>query len=72
MDKKEEIRVLTLISYKFLPANLGGQKNIALFFKFFSSFIPTTCVTVKDNDISLVKEYEIMNIIQDGKMRLPI
>ena len=69
MDKKEEIRVLTLISYKFLPANLGGQKNIALFFKSFSTLIPTTCVTVKDNDISLVKEYEVMNIIQDGKMR---
>jgi hypothetical protein len=69
MNKPEEVRVLTLISYKFLPAKLGGQKNIALFFKFFSSLIPTTCVTVKDNDTSCVTEYEVLNIIQDGKLR---
>ncbi|MFM2326095.1 MAG: hypothetical protein RIR31_297 [Bacteroidota bacterium] len=69
MNKPEEIRVLTLISYKFLPAKLGGQKNIALFFKFFSSLIPTTCVTVKDNDTSCVTEYEVLNIIQNGRLR---
>lgn len=69
MDNKDEIRALTLISYKFLPPKLGGQKNIALFFKFFSSLIPTTCVSVKDNDTSYVKEYEVLNIIPDGKMR---
>ena len=68
MNKPEEIRVLTLISYKFLPAKLGGQKNIALFFKFFSSLIPTTCVTVKDNDTSCVTEYEVLNIIQNGRL----
>jgi len=69
MDNTEEIKVLTLISYKFLPAKLGGQKNIALFFKFFSSLIPTICVTVKDNDITCVKEYEVLNVIEDGKFR---
>lgn len=69
MTKKEEIKVLTLISYKFLPAKMGGQKNIALFFKFFSSLISTTCVTVKDNDTSCVKEYEVLNIIDNGKYR---
>ncbi len=69
MHKPGTIKVLTLISYKFLPPKLGGQKNIALFFKFFSALINTTCVTVKDNDISYVKEYEILNILQDGKLR---
>lgn len=69
MDKTIEIRVLTLIPYTFLPARLGGQKNIALFFKFFSALVKITCVSVKDNDTSLVTEYEILNILQNGKLR---
>lgn len=69
MDNTSEIKVLTLISYKFLPAKLGGQKNIALFFKFFSQLIHITCVSVKENDITCVKEYEVLNIIEDGQFR---
>ena len=69
MNKSGEIRALTLISYKFLPPKLGGHKNIALFFKFFSLLIKTTCVTVKDNDTSGVKEYEVLNILQNSKFR---
>ncbi len=69
MDKPGQINVLTLVSYKFLPPKIGGQKNIALFFKFFASLIPTTCVTVKDNDTTFVKEYEVLNILQNGKLR---
>ena len=69
MNKPGETRVLTLISYKFLPPKLGGQKNIALFFKFFSSLVKTTCVTVRDNDIGWGKEYEVLNILQNGKLR---
>jgi len=69
MGNSPEIKVLALMPYKFLPAKLGGQKHFALFFKFFSSLIPSTCISVKDNDISLVKEYEVLNILQNGKMR---
>jgi polysaccharide biosynthesis protein PslH len=69
MDKPGEIKVLTLVSYKFLPPKIGGQKNIALFFKFFAELVSTTCVTVKDNDTSFVKEYEVLNILQNGKLR---
>ena len=69
MTKPGEIRVLTLMPYKFLPPKLGGQKHFAFFFKFFSALVNTTCVTVKDNDITYVKEYEVLNIIQNGKMR---
>jgi polysaccharide biosynthesis protein PslH len=69
MDNTRQIKVLTLISYKFLPAKLGGQKNIALFFKFFAGLIPTTCVTVKASDPSCVKEYEVLNIISNRQFR---
>ena len=69
MDSTRQIKVLTLISYKFLPAKLGGQKNIALFFQFFAGLIPTICVTVKASDPGCVKEYEVLNIIGDGQLR---
>lgn len=69
MANTDETKVLALMPYKFLPAKLGGQKHFALFFKFFSSLIPTTCVSVKDNDTALVKEYEVLNILENGKFR---
>ncbi|MGG9964527.1 glycosyltransferase [Ferruginibacter sp. SUN106] len=69
MVNTEEIKVLALMPYKFLPAKMGGQKHFALFVKFFSSLIPTICVSVKDNDVSQVKEYEVLNIIENGKFR---
>lgn len=69
MNNSGEIRVLTLAPYKFLPAKLGGQKNIALFYKFFSALIPTMVVGVRENDTRGVKEYEVLNILQNGKMR---
>lgn len=69
MNKPGEIRVLALMPYNFLPPKLGGQKHFAFFFKFFSALVKTTCVTVKDNDTTYVKEYEVLNIIQNGKMR---
>ncbi len=69
MGNATEIKVLALISYKFLPPKLGGQKNIALFFNFFSILLPVTCVTVKDNDVSFANGYEVLNIIEDGKIR---
>jgi polysaccharide biosynthesis protein PslH len=69
MSNPSQIKVLTLISYKFLPPKMGGHKNIALFFKFFAGLINTTCVSVKDNDVAWVKEYEVLNILQDGKLR---
>jgi polysaccharide biosynthesis protein PslH len=68
MGNTTEIKALTLISYTFLPAKLGGQKNIALFFKFFAKLIPTTCVTVKSSDPSFA-EFEVLNIIQDRQVR---
>ncbi|NOT90690.1 glycosyltransferase [Ferruginibacter sp.] len=69
MNNTGDIRVLTLIPYKFLPAKLGGQRNIALFFKSFSSLIQTTCVSVKDNDLTYAPEYEVLNSIGNSKLR---
>jgi len=69
MGNPGEIKVLALMPYKFLPANLGGQKHFAIFFRFFSPLVQSTCVSVKDNDINCAEGYEVLNILQNGKMR---
>lgn len=69
MANTKEIRALAIVSYKYLPAKLGGQKGIAFFYDFFSSLVTTTCVSVKDTAVSDAKDYEVLNILQNGKLR---
>ncbi|MGZ5189700.1 MAG: glycosyltransferase [Flavisolibacter sp.] len=45
--------VLSIVSYKFLPAKTGGQRGIALFNKYFSAYVDLTALTVKENENSL-------------------
>ncbi len=60
--------VLSLVSYKIFPAKTGGQKGIALFNKYFSSYHNLVCVTVKNNDPSYVT-YRVLNILSNSKFR---
>ena len=43
------INVLSLVSYNFLPAKMGGQKGIALFNRFLSKEVNLTCITTESN-----------------------
>ena len=60
--------VLSLVSYKIFPAKSGGQKNIAIFYKYLSVFHNMVCVTVEDNDPSYA-DYEVLNILSNSKLR---
>jgi glycosyltransferase involved in cell wall biosynthesis len=60
--------VLSLVSYKIFPAKLGGQKGIAFFYKYFSSYQNITCVTIKDNDPHYAN-YKVLNILSNSKLR---
>jgi glycosyltransferase involved in cell wall biosynthesis len=60
--------VLCLVSYRIFPAKLGGQKGVALFYKYFSSFHNITCVTVKENDPAAAP-YKILNILSNSRWR---
>lgn len=60
--------VLCVVSYKIFPARLGGQKGVALFYKYFSRFHRITCVTVKDNDPGFAS-YRVMNILSNSSLR---
>jgi glycosyltransferase involved in cell wall biosynthesis len=60
--------VLSLVSYKIFPAKSGGQKNIAIFYKYFSAFHNVICVTIKDNN-PCYADYKVLNILSNSKLR---
>jgi glycosyltransferase involved in cell wall biosynthesis len=60
--------VLCLVSYRIFPAKLGGQKGVALFYKYLSAFHNVTCVTVKSNDPAEAS-YKILNILSNSSLR---
>src|SRR5205085_6337654 len=59
---------LSLVSYKIFPAKSGGQKHIAVFYKYFCAFHNLICVTVKDNDPSYAN-YPVLNILSNSAFR---
>ena len=61
--------VLSLVSYQFLPAKMGGQKGIAFFNRFFCKQVNLTCVTVNGNDPKFSDGYELLNILSNSKIR---
>lgn len=61
--------VISIVSYPFLPAKVGGQKGIALFNKFFSRYHRLICVTTRKNDPDAAVGYEVLNIISNSPWR---
>ncbi|WP_367077466.1 hypothetical protein, partial [Escherichia coli] len=62
------INVLSIVSYNILPAQMGGQKGIALFNNWLCKKINLICVTTKSNDASLAG-YTMYNILSNNKFR---
>jgi hypothetical protein len=60
--------VLSLVSYKIFPPKSGGQKNIAIFYKYFCAFQKLVCVTIKDNNPSYAN-YPVLNILSNSMFR---
>lgn len=63
----KQIRLLSLIPYQVFPAVMGGQKGIALFYKYLSRLLSLTVLTVQKNQAS--EPYEIINTISNGSSR---
>ncbi|MEP6747902.1 MAG: glycosyltransferase [Bacteroidota bacterium] len=61
--------VISIVSYPFLPAKLGGQKGIALFDKYFSRHCKLICITTKKNDPGAAEGYEVINTISNAPLR---
>lgn len=67
MDKA--VKILSLVSYKFLPPDMGGQKGIAFFNHYLNKHSNLTCVTIKDNSQILSEGYPIKNILSNSQTR---
>jgi polysaccharide biosynthesis protein PslH len=63
------MNIISLVSYPFLPARSGGQKGIALFYKYFSRFNPVSIVTTKKNLPKYAEGYELINILGNSRLR---
>ena len=63
------MNIISLVSYPFLPARSGGQKGIALFYKYFCRYHSVTIVTTKRNQPSFADGYELLNILSDSSSR---
>lgn len=63
------MKIISLVSYPFLPARSGGQKGIALFYKYFSVHVPVTIVTTRKNQPGLATGYEVKNILSNAAFR---
>ena len=61
--------VISLVSYPFLPARVGGQKGVALFYKYFSRWFNVVCVTTQKNDPAAAEGYEVLNILSNSPLR---
>lgn len=63
------MKVLGLVSYNILPAKTGGQKDIALFYKYFSRYVSLVCVATQSNDPAAAEGYEVLNLLPNGTTR---
>ncbi len=63
------LNVLSIVSYNFLPAKMGGQKGIALFNQFFAKQVNLHCATVSNNKVDGNEGYRIFNILSNSKLR---
>lgn len=63
------VKVLSLVSYKFLPPNMGGQKGIAFFNRYLSKHVQLSCVTIQDNTDNQNEGYPIKNILPNDQLR---
>ncbi|MES1226008.1 MAG: glycosyltransferase family 4 protein, partial [Bacteroidota bacterium] len=61
--------IISIVSYPFLPAKLGGQKGIALFNKYLSAHVRLICITTKNNIPSAAEGYEVRNTISNSPLR---
>ena len=65
----KDIKILSLVSYKFLPPDMGGQKGIAFFNRYLSKTINLCCVTIEENSNTHVEGYPIKNILGNSRIR---
>ncbi|MEP6467778.1 MAG: glycosyltransferase, partial [Parafilimonas sp.] len=62
-------KILDIIPYKILPAQMGGQKGIAFFCKYLGEENQLTAVSVNDNEIQLAETYKMIPLFSHKRSR---
>ncbi|HQY11898.1 MAG TPA: glycosyltransferase [Ferruginibacter sp.] len=63
------VKILSLVSYKFLPPDMGGQKGIAFFNRYLAEKTDLLCATVQENDKTENEGYPVKKILGNSKLR---
>ncbi len=66
---ENKVKIASLVSYKFLPPDMGGQKGIAFFNRYLAKNSNLLCITVKENTQSAGERYPVMNILSNSRLR---
>lgn len=62
-------KILDIIPYKILPAQMGGQKGIAFFCSYLGKENDLTAVSVEDNDTTLAENYKLVPLFTKKRVR---
>ncbi len=66
-SKKSTIRILSIVPYQVFPAVMGGQKGIALFYKYLSQLLPLTVLTTQSNKPDA--DYQVLSTLSNSRWR---
>ena len=64
-----EIRILTIVPYRYLPAKLGGEKCINFFNQYLGEKVPVVAVATKGNETRTVINYKVIKIFSESRAR---
>jgi glycosyltransferase involved in cell wall biosynthesis len=65
----QTVKLVSLIPYRYLPAENGGHKGIALFTEYLGKLIPIIGIGTKDNNAKLAKNYTLLPILTTNRSR---
>ncbi len=61
--------IIDIVPYKVLPAQMGGQKGIAIFCKYLGAQNNLSCISVKANENKLAENYEMISLFSNSRLR---
>ncbi|MBN8784009.1 MAG: hypothetical protein ABS85_03650 [Sphingobacteriales bacterium SCN 48-20] len=63
------IRVASLVSYKVMPAKMGGQKAVYLLLKYLAGKVSVVCYTTSNNEPAPDEPFEVQKVFPDHPVR---
>lgn len=67
--EKSKIKIAAIVSYRIYPAKMGGQKGIALFYKYLSRLLPVIIFSTKNNSAAEDLNAIVLPVLGNSKLR---